>query len=250
MIAVTTRSLVDGLEPIGLSELDETASLQTRKDRKYLVGERDLTAALAIVAESARVLEIDDRRQFTYRSTYFDTPAFDSYLGAVRGRPNRFKVRTRNYVDAERGVIEVKVRSPRGQTVKHRQDHPFDLPDTIVATDLEFLNRFAQVRPHVGLLRPTLTTAYRRSTLVLGDGSRVTIDADVRCAAPVGNTASIRGLVVETKSVGRPSVLDRLLWSLSVRPLSISKFGTGFAALHPELPSNKWRRILRAVELE
>ena len=44
---------------------------------------------------------------------------------------------------------------------------------------------------------------------------------------------------------GGASALDRALWREGHRPLGISKFGTGTAALHPELPSNKWARVLR-----
>lgn len=52
-------------------------------------------------------------------------------------------------------------------------------------------------------------------------------------------------VIVETKSGPRPSSIDRLLWRNGHRPLSISKYGTGLAALRGELPSNKWARILR-----
>ena len=43
----------------------------------------------------------------------------------------------------------------------------------------------------------------------------------------------------------RAGELDRLLWANGHRPASISKFGTGLAALRPGLPRNKWSRVLR-----
>ncbi|OUE09106.1 hypothetical protein CMsap09_09190 [Clavibacter michiganensis] len=51
--------------------------------------------------------------------------------------------------------------------------------------------------------------------------------------------------IVETKSGSRPSAVDRLLWSHGHRPSTISKYGTGLAALRDDLPSNKWNRVLR-----
>jgi len=51
--------------------------------------------------------------------------------------------------------------------------------------------------------------------------------------------------VVETKSAARASAADRLLWSLHHRPRVASKYGTGLAALRPDLPSNRWRPALR-----
>ncbi|MEO8697895.1 MAG: molecular chaperone, partial [Acidimicrobiales bacterium] len=52
-------------------------------------------------------------------------------------------------------------------------------------------------------------------------------------------------LLVETKSTGAPTVADRVLWAAGERPVPISKFGVGMAALNPGLPANKWNRTLR-----
>ena len=52
-------------------------------------------------------------------------------------------------------------------------------------------------------------------------------------------------VVVETKSAGSASAMDRLLWSHGVRPTRISKYATGLAALDPDLPHNRWSRTLR-----
>ena len=50
--------------------------------------------------------------------------------------------------------------------------------------------------------------------------------------------------VVETKTDGRPCAADRLLWAVGYRPVRISKYGTGLAALDPDLPATPWRRVL------
>ena len=92
-----------------------------------------------------------------------------------------------------------------------------------------------------------MTTAYRRTTLVdLDDIARVTIDANLRCMDWTGRSVGlVDDFIVETKSGGSPSATDRQLWAAGLRPEKISKFGTGLAALHPELPSNKWHRTLQ-----
>jgi hypothetical protein len=94
---------------------------------------------------------------------------------------------------------------------------------------------------------PTLVTSYRRSTLYIPEtDSRVTIDNDLRWTLADGRSIALPELViVETKSAARISQADRLLWHGGRRPSLISKYGTGLAALRPELPSNKWHRILR-----
>ena len=48
-----------------------------------------------------------------------------------------------------------------------------------------------------------------------------------------------------TKTSGRASLVDRSLWDMGIRPVSISKFGAGLAILEPSLPAAKWNRVLR-----
>ena len=50
--------------------------------------------------------------------------------------------------------------------------------------------------------------------------------------------------VVETKNPATPSPADRALWEAGYRPTRISKYATGMALLHPELPANRWYRTL------
>ena len=51
-------------------------------------------------------------------------------------------------------------------------------------------------------------------------------------------------VVVETKSAGAPSAADRVLWRHGVRPTKVSKFCTGLAVIRPDLPANKWHRVI------
>ena len=238
---------IDGLDGVGLDELDRHAALQTRTDRKYLLTPAQLDTLLDTlldrVAADVRVLDIDGRRGFRYESLYFDTPEFDSYLGAARRRPDRFKVRTRRYLDADGCWIEVKLRNRHGQTVKHR--HPHDPADfgQLSASSLAFVSSFPRLLDLAHRLEPAVTTRYTRSTLLIG-ASRTTIDIGVTCAKGGGTVGLGDGIIVETKSDGVPGPVDRVLWDLHVRPGAISKFCLGVAALHPELPSNKWHRTL------
>ncbi|GIJ45190.1 VTC domain-containing protein [Virgisporangium aliadipatigenens] len=215
------------MRTISLTELTERAALLTRVDRKYVLPIDELPALLREI--DARVLEIDGRREFGYRSVYYDTPELASYLGAARRRPKRFKVRTRTYLDTGLHVLELKTRDGRGTTVKRRLPHE----------DLHTL---------AARLAPALVTHYRRMTLFLpADGSRVTLDTDLAWALPDGAGLRLPGrAVVETKCApGRASAVDRLLWSLHQRPCAISKYATGLAALRPDLPANHWKPVLR-----
>ena len=50
--------------------------------------------------------------------------------------------------------------------------------------------------------------------------------------------------IIETKTGSTPSAVDRLFWSRGHRPVRISKYGVGMAALSPALPRLKWHHVL------
>ena len=239
MTATITR-----FAPIGLDEVIAIADLQTRRDRKYLLPSESALAILDGIG--ARALEIDGLRRFRYESIYFDTAAWDSYLGAARRRPRRFKVRTRTYLDSGECVLEVKVRDHRGNTVKHRHGYEGCSRDRLTAEGARFVGGVQAVAPHSRHLHPVLTVTYERSTLVLDQGwDRVTIDDGATWSADGEGCVELRGLtLVETKTAGPPSMVDRALWRAGHRPVTISKYCTGMALMHPELPANKWHRVL------
>ena len=137
----------------------------------------------------------------------------------------------------------------------------------------------AAAREVAAALRPVLTTTYERTTLHLPRAeARATIDTALTWrrlgpAAPAGSSAgAVAGApvspqalrpahlaaainegepvsvadiaVVETKNPATPSPADRALWEAGYRPTRISKYATGMALLHPELPANRWYRTL------
>ncbi|WP_433615738.1 polyphosphate polymerase domain-containing protein [Dactylosporangium sp. CA-139114] len=240
---------LDDLPPISLDELQAGAALLTRVDRKYLLPTELVPLLLGELPTGVRALQIGDRRQFTYRSDYFDTPGLDAYLAAAHRRRRRGKVRVRTYLDSGDRFVEIKTRGPRGATVKHRMPYtgdPAELdPTARLYIDVTLLG--AALAPCAPDLRPALTTWYQRTTLYLPrSGSRVTVDTGLRWALPDGSALSLPGsAVVETKTASAASDADRLLWRLGHRPCAMSKYATGLAALRPDLPTNRWCRVLR-----
>ncbi|MDQ0736121.1 polyphosphate polymerase domain-containing protein [Arthrobacter agilis] len=235
--------------PIGLEELTGAAALQTRMDRKYVVGARRAAGLVRAFDADVRVLEMLGRRSFAYDSVYFDTAGLDSYLLAAHGRRRRYKIRTRTYVDSGTSFLEVKTEGARAATVKERI--PYDPADShrLTGEGLAYVNETlacAIGSVPSGALGPVLQTRYRRITLYLpGSGSRATIDLGVTWRKPDGQAYELDGaVIIETKSGSAASALDRHLWASGVRPSRISKFATGLAALDPALPANRWHRTL------
>ncbi len=234
------------LPPVDLATLNASAELLVRTDRKYLVPQDRLGELLDL--PGLRVLELDGRRASRYESTYFDTPALASWAASAHPRRRRWKVRTRLYADAGECWVEVKTRGRRGVTIKDRLPHDPGFPDDLTGDALAWVGHRltetgAPVDPHD--LVPTVHTRYSRSTLLLpGSASRATIDADLTWSG-CGAAARLSDLlVVETKSGAVPGPLDRRLWSMGHRPRRISKYGTGFTLLAPDLPANRWHRVI------
>ncbi|RIJ70324.1 molecular chaperone [Nakamurella silvestris] len=174
---------------------------------------------------------------------YFDTPELDSYRSSAHGRRDRFKVRTRVYVEAGWCVLEVKAAGGRGHTVTQRIDYPLEDRARLDGPAPAFL---ADRNLPVGQLNPTLTTSYRRARLLDLEGSRATLDTGLVCRSPDGRQVSMatRRVLLETKSIGTATSLDRRLWARGIRPECVSKYCTGRAALTPERPANKRNRTL------
>lgn len=253
MNALAPLAPLDRLAAVDLDALNAEAELQTRVDRKYILPLGDLAAVLDELPADARVLEVGGERALRYESRYFDTPALDSYLSAAHGRRRRFKVRARTYVDSDASFLEVKTRGGRSTTVKERipvncgatlEGPALDYAvETLAAAGIPRAERIAR------RLRPVLTTRYRRVTLLLpaqrgSDASRGTIDVALEWEGTDAALTLPATVIVETKSGHRAGALDRALWRYGHRPATISKYGTGLAALRPDLPDNKWRRVL------
>jgi hypothetical protein len=233
------------LPPISLDELTACAALLTRVDRKYVLPLDAARRLLPLLDRPTRVLDIDGERTFRYQSVYFDTPELESYRLTALRRRRRFKVRTRTYVDSASCFLEVKTEGYRGGTVKDRMPYALSYEET-VDPGRWFVERVLGVQGGRSFA-PTLLSRYRRTTFHIPDGnSRATIDTDLSWLDTCGRRLDLPHLaVVETKTASAASLVDRLLWAAGHRPVSISKYATGLAALRPDLPDVPWRRTMR-----
>lgn len=242
---------LDRFAPIELDALVSEAALMTRVDRKYVVTRDAAARVVARLDCGIRVLDMDGTRAFRYESVYFDTPDLLSFRMAAQPRRRRFKLRTRTYVDSRTAFLEVKTRGARSATVKDRIAYSVrdrrrltEEARGYAADALDAIGVASQRADELGI---RLTTRYRRATLVSEDGgARSTVDTDLEWRDAGGAVlATPLMAIIETKSGAAASAFDRALWQAGHRPVSISKYATGLAALHPELPRNKWARVLR-----
>ncbi|WP_399927625.1 VTC domain-containing protein [Streptomyces kanamyceticus] len=243
--------------PIALDEVNARAQLLARYDNSYLVPVEifeDLASLLTDPRRAGgpfRALSIGGKRWFRYHSTYYDTPDLGTFHDHRQGRRLRYRIRERVYRDSGERQFEIKLKSGRGETVKHRQrleaeDHALD----------EARQGFLAgvLRGSYGIEAPegltaSLVTDYQRATFV-ADGQRVTCDAGlvVRDTLTGRTAAADSGLVlVETKTKGHLTDADRVLHRFGVRAAEFTKYCGGYAAVRPELGINKWARAVRTA---
>jgi hypothetical protein len=230
--------VLETFAPVTLERLDEAVALRVRSDHKHVVDTATLDAFLAALADTHAALDIGGRREFTYDSVYFDTEALLTARAHVQQRRRRFKCRSRLYVDTSACAFELKLKSARGETVKHRIPYAPADHGTITAGARAFLGEHVRDVPH---LVPALRTVYTRSTLA-GPRERVTIDRD-----PSFGSARLRSgwAIVETKSEDGSGIADRVLRGLGVRPLPLSKYLIGTGLTRMSTPPNDTRRLVK-----
>lgn len=235
--------------PITLAEMTGVA-LQDRTDTKYLLHERELYHALAGLSDAYRVLDIEGLRLNRYRTLYFDTADFALFQRHHAGARERFKVRSRNYVDSHLSFLEIKHKVGQNRTVKNRIQTPAFLTWLPPETG-DFLSDYLPLSPDA--LEPKVWNEYTRITLVsTRRRERLTLDLDLRFTNG-GRTITLPGLAIaEVKRDGlghggHDSDFMRQMRARRVRPTGFSKYCAGVSMLHEDVKHNNFKPKLRQV---
>ena len=169
----TIENLVAPFDPISLERMEEV-KLLNRMDSKFIFEVGKLPAILEQLYSSYYVLQIGQVRLQRYETLYFDTPGYELYLNHHNKRLNRFKVRSRKYVDSGSCYFEIKFKNNKGRTLKERKKHKGPQED-ITGKNEHLLTSRTKLTP--GMLEPILWINFSRITLVNhGMSERVTID--------------------------------------------------------------------------
>ncbi len=246
-IASQARDLLAGYTPVPLS-LTATYPSANRCDTKFLLSHGRLLTALEFLRDHYSVLEIDGIRVHRYRTLYFDTDAFDLYLSHHGGVRNRYKVRSRLYVDSNRSFFEVKRKLSENRSIKARTETSAMMTE-LTAEASGFVESHAPAG--VAGLEPALWNSFDRITLVSkASAERVTLDLGVRFHN-ANDSFELPGLAVaelKQDGVDRASVFYRHMRSIGSRSTGFSKYCVGASMLYPQLKRNRIRLKLREIQ--
>ena len=237
--------------PISLEDTNKSASMLKRIDNKYVVDKAKLRSILDQLRADFRVLNIDGRSVFSYESCYFDDRQ-RCFHEHVQGRRQRFKVRTRRYVESDKAFFEVKLKGKRGQTDKSREvcgDYYSFVIDDDQQHMLRKLYEQRYGKRFSYRLAPALHVSYRRFTLVSRSGrERITVDFNLGFETPTGRQAFIGDdfIIIETKTADGRGKSDRALKCQHVRSVNgCSKYCLGMVLTGEVERFNKFRSIAR-----
>ncbi len=233
--------------PISLEEMDGVALLD-RHDTKYVLSPGSLAEVVNGLSDGYRVLEISGVRVHPYRTIYFDTPAFDLYHDHHRGRPRRYKVRSREYACSGASFFEVKAKDKRERTSKVRIATS-ELVSEISESEAAFLEQHAPA--HSRNLAPQLRNDFHRVTLVsTRRPERLTLDLGLRFSAN-GRVTLLPGVAIaEVKQANgvHESEFVRAMRARHQHPAPFSKYCIGAALHYDHLKHNRFGPGLRLVD--
>lgn len=247
--AAWLKVLLSRFESHGLGDINK-ASLMQRVDTKYLLPISDLKQILPSLAPSYSVLEIDNSRLFSYRSTYYDTDRLEFYRMHHNGKKNRFKIRLRHYLDSGDRYVEVKHKTNKSVTHKDR------VLFSSSQCNRERINELVSIP--FGARRPplfkSLVCSYQRIALAdEKNGERLTLDLNLSFKDPDGTRAepSHQVLIAEVKRENQkaPSAFSDLMVMFRQKPVSFSKYCIGCAQIHSSrIKTNRFKPTLMALD--
>jgi len=233
--------------PISLSKMADVA-LQNRTDTKYVLSVDTLKQIMPQLADYYSTLVVNGQRLSDYRTLYFDTPKFNLYHRHHAGILNRYKVRSREYVESDLAFLEVKHKTNKGRTIKTRVKTP-ELTAAIYGEAAVFLQ---DTYPYDAVqLQPKLWVEYSRITLVSHHRQeRITIDMNLSYTWGRQTISLPHIAIVEVKQEGfsHQSDIEHQLHQYHVRSTGFSKYCIGISLIYPELKHNNFKSKLRLVE--
>ena len=244
-----------GFASCDLASLNDGAAMLTRIDNKYIVQSTNLEVLLASLTDCFDILEIGERRAFTYATRYFDDNERNAYYEHHQGKRKGFKVRARRYLEAGLCFVELKMKEKRGTTIKQRLEYDYEEYEALNADALQFVKN--GYLTHYGKnftykVQPVLDIQYQRLTLVSKDRQeRLTIDTDLSFSNGSQLLYAPRGIfIIETKSRNGRGHADRCLRAHHHYPIKrCSKYCIGMAALSEVTRFNHFLPTMRKLKI-
>lgn len=240
----TLNDIFQSLEPITLEEMD-SVKLMNRTDTKFAFSGDLLPVILQECAPHYRILEVNGVRASGYKTLYFDTDHFDLYKDHHQGRPYRYKVRIRNYMESGLFYLEAKLKV-KGRTIKSRIKLS-GFEEVFSEKSNSFLQKTLGIQID---LKPRLWNSFHRITLVnKTDKERLTIDFGLsfESEGKIGDVGNLIIAEVKQENRNRNTKIIEILRKYGIRESGMSKYCLGVVLTHPEVKYNNFKQKILLV---
>lgn len=241
----TINELIAPFAPISLEEMDNV-QLLNRMDSKFIFRAEKLPSILQQLYSSCFILEIGQVRLQRYETLYFDTPDHQLYLNHHNKRLNRYKVRSRNYVDSGLCFFEIKFKNNKKRTYKERSKQKGP-QEEITGKQERLLTAFTKLTP--AMLVPALWVNFSRITLVNKElTERITFDTGLTFKHESTETAFPEVIIAEVKqNRSASSVVSQILHQEHIPGSGISKYCLGIISLNHQIKQNNFKEKLHHI---
>ncbi|UTA69787.1 polyphosphate polymerase domain-containing protein [Emticicia sp. 21SJ11W-3] len=240
--------LTSTFEPITLVEMDNV-KLMDRVDVKYILPLQALPQILADAQSHYRILEVENKRLCHYETLYYDTPDLQLYNTHLKNRANRYKIRSRNYVDSDLKFFEIKLRNNKGRTIKTRIRQE-TIGAEIDQASADFLKHSTPLMATA--FKGMVWVDYTRITLVSRKSQeRLTIDLNLSFRAGDRHSAFDKIAIAEVKqNKATGSAFIDIMKKSQIRQGSISKYCLAVISTFDNIPCNQFKpHLLRIHKL-
>ena len=230
------QSIIQSFEPVSLQDID-SVKLMNRMDTKFLFSIDKLPGILETLISDYFILEVNGVRQSEYRTMYYDSEDFYCYYIHQRGRANRLKCRTRQYVENDKFFFEVKKKDNHKKTTKTRislKEKSFKLS----SQKRDFLDQ--NVNFDEKEFSDKLMVNYKRISLINKNFTeRLTIDTNLSFKNDDDFAEYPKLVILELKQdKSSVSKLRQVLQHNNIYQSTISKYCLGIASLYPVKTNN------------
>ena len=194
-----------------------------------------------------KVLEIDDRRIFSYENIYFDTPELWFFTQHQNGKLNRFKARKRKYVESGYSFFEIKFKSNKSRTIKARVQG-VDFDGQLDEKERSLLSQSAM--PKTEQLQASMNIDFSRITFAsktLKD--RATLDLRL-CVSNGEHTKQFENMViaeVKQDKASSDSAFVKALQACGVKEMRVSKYCVGILCTYSNVKYNRFKPRIRRI---
>ncbi len=229
--------VLDTFETITLKEMDNV-KLMDRVETKYVMNYTQLIEVLQKLVPHYKILMVENIKKNKYQTHYFDTPDFKMYKKHHNGIVNRYKIRTREYVDTGLLFTEVKFKNNKKKTIKKRIKTK---NKTALNQDSqEFVENKSSFNGNE--LRFALENTYSRLTFVHKQNrERLTIDLDLEYRNNKNETLTLEGIVVaevKQEKLSHKSDFKNIMHEMHIRSRGFSKYCMGVSFLYSNAVKN------------